>query len=96
MSRAPVFQERIPKIIYQLHIQTADEKHSAFVRGILLSLGCKKQDLIEGDIKGQPTLDIFNEDATKIKGLEKLFKKLKLHGVKVRVLRLRPSDWLTL
>jgi len=89
-------QERIPKIVHQLRIQAQNEQSLEIVKVVLLNLGHKENELVTSFAKTKPSLQLFNEDATKIQRFQKLFSRLDLAGVKVSHRRLLPKDWLTL
>jgi len=89
-------QERIPKIVYQLQIQSASDQGLALVRAVLLNLGYSESDLIGSSLKGRAAIELFDEHQVKLERVKKLFSRLKLAGVKVHQRRLAPKDWLTL
>ena len=91
-----VFQERVPKVVYQLQIQSANARNHALTRAVLLNLGYEDQDLISSETSGKQNFELFDENAAKLEGVRKLFTRLALSGVKVRLRRLAPKDWLTL
>ena len=88
--------ERIPKIVYQLQIQSADEPGLVLVRAVLLNLGYTQGDLVSSSLKGKPAIELFNEHEEKLIRVKGLFTRLKLAGIKVYKRRLAPKDWLTL
>src|SRR5580704_7683419 len=88
-------QERIPKIVYQLQIQSQNEQSLALTRVVLLNLGYKETDLVRSESKGQGIFELFDEQRTKLERVERLFRRLSLTGVKIYKRRLAPKDWLT-
>ena len=89
-------QERIPKIVYQLHIQSDNEQGLALARAVLLSLGFGEGDLVASSLKGKGAIELFDEKQEKLERVKKLFVRLGLPGVKISQRRLAPKDWLTL
>ena len=94
-SRAEI-QERIPKIVYQLSIQSANEQGLGLVVAVLLNLGYTQGDLINSSLKGKSAIELFDEHEEKFRRLKALFGRLGLAGVKVHQRKLLPKDWLTL
>jgi len=94
-SRAGM-QERIPKIVYQLHIQSENEQGLNLIRAVLLNLDYAENDLVNSSLINKPAVELFSEQETKLEGIKKLFGRLKLPGIKVQKRRLLPKDWLTL
>jgi len=92
----PGIQERIPKIVYQLHLQADNSRALGLIRAVLLNLGYREGDLIVSLLKGKPAIELFDEHQDRLKEIEKLFFRLGLAGVKIRKRRLTPKDWLTL
>jgi len=90
------FQERIPKIVFQLQIHLENEQSTALIRAVLLNLGFKEGDMVSSSLKGKGSLELFDEQKEKFERIQKLFGRLKLPGVKVNLRRLAPKDWLTL
>ena len=90
-----IIQERIPKIVYQLRIQSQDEPGLALSKAVLLNLGYSEGDLIASVGKGGSAIELFDLRQTKLNRVEKLFGRLHLSGVKITKYRLTPSDWLT-
>lgn len=90
------FQERIPKIVYQLQIQTINEQSLGLVRVVLLNLGYVEGEVVSSFLNGRHALELFDEHEEKLKRIKKLFSRLALAGLKVRLRRLAPKDWLTL
>jgi ribosomal protein L11 methyltransferase len=88
--------ERIPKIIYQLQIQSENEQSSALSRMVLLNSGYSQEDLVSTFLKNKPAVELFDEHPEKLERIKKLFDRLALTGVKVHQRRLAPRDWLTL
>jgi len=91
-----LFQERIPKIVFQLHIQSVNEPGIGLIRAVLLNLGYSEVDLVSTSLKGKPAIELFDCTPEKLDRIEKLFYRLSLVGVKVFKCRLAPKDWLTL
>jgi ribosomal protein L11 methyltransferase len=89
-------QERVPKIVYQLRIQSENEQGLGLTRAVLLNLGYDKEDLVSSELKGKGTFELFDEHKTKLGRVKKLFGRLGLAGVRVQQRRLAPKDWLTL
>ena len=90
------YQERIPKIVYQLHIQSENEQGLALIRAVVLNLGYSQGDLVNSSLKGKCAVELFDEHKEKLERIQKLFGRLKLPGVKTRQRKLAPKDWLTL
>lgn len=88
-------QERVPKIVYQLRIQSENGQGLGLVRAVLLNLGYQEKDLVSSEVKGKGTFELFDEHKTRLERVQKLFGRLGLAGVKVRQRRLVPGDWLT-
>jgi ribosomal protein L11 methyltransferase len=91
-----VFQERVPKIVHQLQVLTANAQSLGLSRAVLLNVGYGEKDLVSSDLKGQTAFELFDENKIKLERVRKLFIRLGLKGVKVRLRRLAPKDWLTL
>jgi len=91
-----LIQERIPKIIYQLQIQSTDEQSLCLTRAVLLNLGYGEGELVSSSLKGKCTIELFDEHQVKFDRVKKLFGRLGFEGVKVHQRRLLPKDWLTL
>ncbi len=89
------FQERVPQSILELSLATSQEKHCAFIRSVLISLGIPSADISEQFEKGVYTLKVFDEKGKKLKNIHQLFLKLKLPAVTSQLLVLKPKDWLT-
>lgn len=89
-------QERIPKIIYQLHIQSETKQGLELIRAVLLNLGLRESDLVDSSLKGKPAIELFDEHKARLERIEKLFFRLSLAGVETHQRRLAPKDWLTL
>ena len=96
MSFRGQIQERIPKVIYRLSFQSANEHTLGLIKAVLLNLGYSKEDLISASVKGKPAIELFNEQDDKLERVKKLFGRLKFSGVKVSISKLLPKDWLTL
>jgi len=96
VSIAKAFQERIPKIVYQLQIQADNEQSLGLVRVVLLNLGFEQAELVGSFLKGNYAIELFDEHGEKLNRVQKLFGRLKLQGVKLKKRRLAPKDWLTL
>jgi len=90
-----IIQERIPKIIYQLRIQSQDEQALVVPQAVLLNLGYSQDNWVVSVDKGKPAIELFDQQAAKLERVEKLFGRLHLSGVKIIQHRLVPSDWLT-
>jgi ribosomal protein L11 methyltransferase len=91
-----IFQERVPKIIYQLQFQSDNAQGLGLSRAVLLNLGFEEKDLISSESNGKKAFELFNENKTNLERVRKLFGRLSLAGVKVHQRRLYPKDWLTL
>jgi ribosomal protein L11 methyltransferase len=91
-----IIQERIPKVVYQLHIQSDSEDGLALTRAVLMNLGYGEAELVSSVLKGHTSFELFDEHKEKLERVEKLFGRLGLAGVKVNKRRLVPKDWLTL
>jgi ribosomal protein L11 methyltransferase len=89
-------QERVPKIVYQLQIQSESKQGLGLTRAVLLNLGYEEDDLVSSESEGRRTFELFDEEEIKLKRIKKLFGRLGLAGVRVRQRRLAPKDWLTL
>jgi len=89
-------QERIPKIVYQLQIQSDNEQGLWLIRAVLLNLGYAEVDLVSTSLKGKPAVELFDSSPERFYRIEKLFCRLSLAGVKVFQRGLAPKDWLTL
>ena len=96
MSSLIAFQERVPKIVYQLRIQSANEQSLNLIKAVLLNLGYAESDIVSSSLKNKPAVELFAEQETKLEGVKKLFGRLKLTGIKANIRRLAPKDWLTL
>jgi ribosomal protein L11 methyltransferase len=90
-----LIQERIPKIVYQLQIQSDNEQGLGLSRAVLLNVGYGESDLVSSLSGGRPALELFDEHEEKIARVKRLFGRLGLAGVKLRQRRLTPGDWLT-
>jgi ribosomal protein L11 methyltransferase len=88
-------QERIPKIVYQLQIQSEHEQGLALSRAVLLNLGYKETDLIHCESKGHGILELFDDAEEKLERVKQLFGRLRLAGITIKKRRLLPKDWLT-
>ena len=88
-------QERIPKIVYQLQILPSNEQGLALTKAVLLNLGYRELDLVRATKEGKLAIELFDEHNTKLEGIEKLFHRLSLSGVKIHHRRLTHKDWLT-
>jgi len=91
-----VIQEHIPKIVYQLHIQSDNEQSLLLAQAVLLNLGYHEDDLISSSLKGFASFELFDEKKEKLGRVRRLFDRLGLAGIKVRQRSLAPKDWLTL
>jgi len=91
-----LIQERIPKFVYQLQIQSSSEQGLGLSRAVLLNLGYQDGDLIDSFRQGKPAIEIFSEDQVKLERINKLFGRLQLKDVTVSKRKLAPKDWLTL
>ena len=89
-------QERIPKTVYQLAIQSKSKQGLELARAVLLSLGYTQGDLVGSCLKGKSAIELFDCTQAKLDGIEKLFHRLSLAGIKIYKRRLVPKDWLTL
>ena len=89
-------QERVPQIVHQLQIESANEQSFALVRAVLFNLGFAEWDMVTTSVKSRPVVELFDEHDAKLKRIQQLFGRLNLAGVKVYKHRLLPKDWLTL
>ncbi len=64
-------------------------------RAVLLNLGYLETDLVRSDSGNQGSFELFDEKPVKFKRVQKLFRTLRLKGVKVQYRRLKPADWVT-
>ncbi|MBF0571901.1 MAG: 50S ribosomal protein L11 methyltransferase [Candidatus Omnitrophica bacterium] len=94
-SRA-IIQEFIPKIVYQLCIQSENKQALELARVVLLNVGYREKDLVESVYKQKPAIELFDQHKIKLDRIKILFGRLALPGVKVYQRRLLPKDWLTL
>ncbi|MBF0504949.1 MAG: 50S ribosomal protein L11 methyltransferase [Candidatus Omnitrophica bacterium] len=90
-----ITQERIPKVVYQLHIQSDTQEHLVLARAVLLSVGYEDKDLVTCVAQDKPSIELFDEQKTKLLQVEKLLSCLHLSGIHIHMRRLLPSDWLT-
>jgi ribosomal protein L11 methyltransferase len=90
-----LIQERIPKIVYQLQIQSKNEQSLRLTRAVLLNLGYGEGDLVSTVFKAKASIELFDEHQAKLERVKKLFGRLGLAGVKIHQRRLLPKDWLT-
>jgi len=89
------FQERVPKIVYQLQIRSENTQSLGVARAVLLNLGYKQKDIVSFQHSEKQALLLFDEAKTKLEGVKGLFRRLGLADIEVHLRRLAPKDWLT-